>query len=179
MKTTKYTKEQVNEAIYKVITHTYKKDCPEAHEIVKEAGYTFNRCNGYEVHNPETHRMVYTFVPEHCYRGRLWFSHYKRSLELSENTKKFDFVGCLDKEYNKVYWNEVNCCAYGWDEKSPAVRKYEKIRSDLRMAKSYKADIDRAMQKIAELQKDIVRYTEYACKYEQSAKELRKEYGLA
>lgn len=173
MKNTIYTKDQINKAIYDVITHTFKKDCPEAHEIVKDAGYITYRNKGYTVRNPETNREVYTFETDrawYSHETRIWYSHYSRSAKL---TDKFDFVGCLEKKYNPIHnWN-------GRRYDSVARDKFENLSSAKRMAKYYEKDIENIKTKMLKLQDEMLRAERMRLQYEETVKNYRKQYGLA
>ena len=59
MRNTMWTKEEINAAIYTVLTTQYKKNAPEAFEIVKAAGYAYDKNNGkFDVYNEKTHRRI-------------------------------------------------------------------------------------------------------------------------
>ncbi len=97
-------REVLNKAIYEIITHKYVKECPEAHKIVKEAGYVIKkRDGGFLVKTPNS-RDVTGEVRMCVFRG------YNNS-EITLNyiggitlTDKIDFVGYLEKADGR--WNK-------------------------------------------------------------------------
>ena len=166
MKNINYTKEEINAAIYDVLTHMFKKDCPEAHEIVKAAGYTLSRDNGYEVSNEETGRTIY--VTDREYYGKIHFNWFHRPARL---TNKFDFVGCLDKPINKKIIAEYN--------PNTAIEKYRRLKSKKWDIEYHEERIKRIKNQMMDLQKQLIHETEMMAKSKVELKEFKQNLGLS
>ena len=179
-------RQELNNMIWKALNCKFKKDAPEAFTAIKEAGYDIDKCGRgcFEIYNPKTKRRIY------LYERRGWSRNYKMTIshgpytkqttDLTEaearmKTTKFDFVGCLEKPMNQVWYDLVN--GYN-DYTMTAVKKYEAIKSKRRMAASYAEDIERTKKQLADLQEKLVWQTKMMTSYEQEAKELKNRYGL-
>ena len=165
MKECVYTKEEVNAAIYEVLTHMFKKECPEAHEIVKAAGYTLSRDNGYEVSNEVTSRTIYTTDRErYC---KIFFNWYQRPVRL---TNKFDFVGCLEKPMNKEIVEKYN--------PNTAKEKYRNLKSKKWNVEYRQERIERIKKQMMDLEKELIYETEMMAKSNVELKEFKANLGL-
>ena len=177
-KATEMNRAELNKAIYTVLTEL-KRDCLEAHKMVKKAGYVIEKGRkSFIVINPETRREVYVADPVwradhgrvivHGYY-RVHRSHFRFGQEC-----KFDFVACLEKPMNIEYWNNLN-----YPEKSKAYEKYDKLRSAKWNVK-YEADrIAECEKQLKELQERLMKATEAKVRDEFKLAEVRKELGLA
>ena len=174
MEMTNYTKEEINDAIYKVVTTQFKKDAKESHRIVEEVGYKIIKCDGsFKVRNPETYRYVQVeFSHGYFYNAKVYTVSGCKYFRAEDGLKAFDFVGQLETT-RKVY-DEPDPDYY----ESEAVIKHSQIKSMDSLAKCYDNDIKTTLEKIAKLQEDLIRYTEYKIEYETKARNLRKKYGL-
>ena len=85
----------LNWAIYNVITHKFKHDVKEAHEIVKKAGFVIEKWNGcYVVKKGEK----YVYVSENKRSGKRYLYRYGSDNSIKLNgVIKFDFIGYFDK----------------------------------------------------------------------------------
>lgn len=104
-------KKFVNEAIVKVVTHQYKKDCPEAHELLKEWGYTVRKYDGsFEVMHPKTYKEVTATM----FRWeQVIYLREKSQRIYSKNFDKVDYVEYLRTPLNRdKHDNEVVCSNY-------------------------------------------------------------------
>lgn len=171
MKSTFYTKEEINRAIFKVLTTKYKKDAKEAHSIVEEVGYQVRKWDGtFDVQNPKTNRYVKIEINEEYNRGKLFMMSGRKYFKSLAEITPFDFVGQLETTH-RVYYEPI--C-----DESEAYVKYHKIKDCDYMATSCDNDIKQTLKKIEGLQKDLIRYTEWKIEYEAKANNYRKEYGL-
>lgn len=174
--TTNYTKEQINEAIYTVMKKRFKKDAKEAHKIVEDAGYSvYKGGNGYfDIYNPETQRHLWVTEPRYSYRKggdyqNIYSGPYTK--HMNEFTDKFDFVGCLEKPINSIYYQDTNT-------KESARHKYDRIKHLRYMEESWKKDAEECKKKIDSLLDQMQRYTKYSAEKAAELSALRKEYGL-
>ena len=172
MNITNYTKEEINNAIYKVLITQYKQDAKEAHKIVKEVGYEVYKYDGsFGVRNPKSYRSVHIDFSKYSNRGTLLIGSKRKRFDSCVELKPVDFVGQL--ETTRTAWQDPY-----FDEESEALTKYHNIKHNEYMAKSYDDDIKKTLEEIADLQKKIIRYTEYKAEYKAKAENYRKEYGL-
>ena len=131
MKKCYYDKETVNEAIAKVISNKYKKDCPEAHMVVENAGYTiYKRDGSYTVKNSNTNKVVYIRSLGDYGWERLVYGKVDKRLGYNRDfiLKKFDYVNCLDtpiNDYDPYYDPYLN----SWRYVSKAKENYKTLRS--------------------------------------------------
>lgn len=159
-------RQEINEAIKKVLGTQFKKDAPEAFKIVKEAGYTAYKDRGYfyNVENPKTGKVLRT------------------------RNYGMDYVAFLEKPINKD-WQDVQ---YMKNKPRPIgkaqerhvgiyFRKKDVERHD-KYIKEYKDDIAYYMKKIEQLQNDILREMLKKQEAEQLLEEerakVREEFGL-
>lgn len=184
MRNTMWTKEQVNEAIYTVLTTQFKKQAPEAFNIVKAAGYEYEKNNGqFAVKNKETDRYIYlsdggyynhyyTEVHYGWYRQHVTkFEGPDRDLNVKE---KFDFVGCLDKPMNRI-WFEMHQQV----DFSEAVSKFHNLQQKKCYVQYREDDIKRIQNQMEKLQKELMSAMKYKVQYEQDVINYKKELGLA
>ena len=172
MNDTNYTREEVNNAILKVLTTQFKRDAKESHKIVEEAGYEIYKYGGsFGVKNPKTHNIVrIDFSRGFNSRGRVNLRRNSKRFRSLEELKPIDFVGNLDTT-RKAYCEWL-------PYESEAHRKYDEIKRSDCMAMSYDEYIKKTLDKLASLQKDLIRYTQEKADYEQKARDARKKYGL-
>lgn len=145
-------REELNEAIWKVIKNKYKKDAKEAHEMVTAFGYEIYKSDGhYSVHNKNTQKSVFIY----------WDNYRKYSVQLGGQWKdqwkdqdvKIDFVGVLEKPVNKTYWDlKRERSRY----QSSAIDKYNRLRRLKRDVSYYGGEIEETKKKIDKLQDSIV-----------------------
>lgn len=172
-------RDEVNEAIWKVLNTKFKKDAKDAFELVESAGYSVYKdgCGQWNVCNSHTNRVVYlnqfsrrAFIQH----GPYFNSRCRRFLTSKEMLNKriaFDFVGCLEKSVNS-FWSNDN------KSKNTAIEKYSRIRDEKYMIRSYERDIDNIKHKIEALQDELIRCGAHIKSHENDLKSLRKEYGL-
>lgn len=160
------TRTELNKAIGIVITAQYKKDYREAFKMVEEAGYVIDKWNGsFGVTNTATHRTVKINFDK--YHARLMLNPYKYGQRVDDNwelLQKVDFVGCLEKEINKV-WQQAQCYEYV----SPTMEKYKRIKSVRSSIRYNASEVIRIKKKMEELQKSLEYYQKG---YQESREEL-------
>lgn len=168
------TRTELNEAIFTVITATYKKDAPEAFKAVNEAGYSIEKWNGcWHVRNEKLNRMVWFemggyYTPVYWVRG----SANPKRFETLDGARKFDLVGCLEKE-NNPDWRYVTTYEY-----TPSRVKYNKLQSAKRNVGWKTRDIAKLKIEIEKMQKELNRMMEWRAESIVELKELRNELGL-
>lgn len=169
-------KQRLNEAIVDVITHQFKKDCPEAHSLVTSWGLKIFKYDGrFEVINSETSKSVQ--VSHSLYYIDL--SHSSRKLIKLNRVSKIDYVSFLTTPVNRdKYEDEV------------VHSKYRTARHDLREAKwnvKYNQEaLDDAQKefdkKLAELKKhyewNIKYHSERLVTEKRRVADIRKEFNL-
>jgi len=167
--------EEVNKAILEVITHQYKKDCPEAHKFVQSLGYTIKKVDGsFKVVNEITHKDVsykYYWRAESIYLSGQ-YTHFN---------SKINFVNYLNTPFNDYLYTKNGYGKYV-DTKSDAVQKYEVLRLAKHNAKVCRDEIisqDAKLKRaIEDYQNQTKYYKEQAEKHDKEIEELRKKYGL-
>lgn len=168
-------KDNINEAIFKVLTTKYKKDAQDAFKLVEEAGYRCYKEGGrFEVYNPDTDRRIYVTKP---YRGTYIIVHtgmYMRQttrFKREADMKVMDFANCLEKPVNTEFYREV--------PQRRAAGVYEsKIKMPRRMVKSYEDDIESYQKQIEKLQQRIIYAAQRKAEYEMKIREAKKELGI-
>ena len=188
MKNTTFSKEQVNAAIWTVLRTQYKKEAKEAFDIVKAAGYEYEKLNGaFTVRNPETRKRISLQTGGYSWRDneyvQITYGYYMcqvtkfTGVDRYKNAKeKFDYVNCLNTPINDVYWTEVKSSTY---DSSTAVAKYDRIQSCKRRIKWREEDIEKIQKQLIELQEKLVRLGAEKMAAEQNLRAVRKELGLA
>ena len=184
----------INEAILKVLTAQFKKDEPEAFEMVSNHGYKTSKWNGHwEVRNEATLRCLWG-SEENWWNSRL--HRYAPCLYLRcggctvyekkvWRADKFDYVGFLNKPINQwatdekyKTWQDTD-----WGE---ARRTYERLmhcKSNIKYyEKSLESEIEtfnRKMKEISEsYQRNVNYYTRALKDAREELKALYKETGL-
>lgn len=186
MTNTRWTKEQVNEAIYTVLTTQFKKQAPEAFEIVKAAGYEYDKYNGrFNVYNGKTNRRIslddggwyknYWLTVNHGYYTANTTTYRGELEDLLAKVKRFDFVGCLDKPMNREYYAMLHDA----DDNSQAVQKWQSLKYKKNCVQWRVEEIERIQLQMEKLQKDLMRAMERKVEYEQDVINYKKELGLA
>lgn len=167
-------RKELNKAIYDVITHKYVKECPEAHKIVKEAGYVIKkRDGGFLVKTPNSRDV--TGEVRMCV-----FRSYNNS-EITLNyiggialTDKIDFVGYLEKADER--WNKkVSVSTHGDNESAHSKYRLLKHCKD---AFSKHLDYYMYVVKHHESEKEIAWAKTQAESRLKDLCEIRKRYGL-
>lgn len=185
MKGTQYTKAQVNEAIYEVCVHQFKKDAKESHAIVEAAGYEISKYDGdWRFYNAETDRRVYMHVVRRYndygadYISGNGNTYDRRGGWRIKASKKFDFVGYLDKPLNEE-WARMHSWMFSANRYETQASKLNSARRDLKYYTEQIASVQEALEKqVAELQRKLVYYSEQKVKAEMRLQEVRKELGL-
>ena len=166
-------REELNEAIWKVIKNKYKKDAKEAHEMVSAFGYDIYKSDGhYTVRNENTHKSIYIY----------WDSYRKYSIQLGGQWKdqlkdkpcKVDFVGCLEKPINKEY-RTTNY----YPHQSPAVDKYDRIQRMKRDVEWENGQIAEIKKKIESLQDSLIYHARKQKDCENTLRQYKQELHLA
>ena len=159
-------RQEINEAIKKVLGTQFKKDAPEAFKIVKEAGYTTYKDRGYfyNVANPKTGKVLRTRN-----YGMDYVAFLEKPINMDwqyvQNTKKNPRpIGEARGRYIGIHWY-----------------KSDLERHDRRIA-SLKEDIADYMKRIERLQNDILNEMISKQEAEQLLEEerakVREEFGL-
>ncbi len=179
--------EEVNKAIIKVITHQYKKDCPEAHKLVQDWGYTIEKKNGsFRVKNENTNKEVY-FENDIYYDspyGVIYVHHKRIALKKKDQINKINFVKYLNTPLNSYLWDENGYrSVYQYTRyHSDAVDKYKKLKMAKHNAKYCRKAIIEENEKLQKVLEDHRRWIEYYTQqskiHDEEIEELRKEYGL-
>ena len=168
-------KDNLNEAIFTVLTTQYKKDAKDAFNLVDEAGYKYIKYRGrFEVYNPETNRRIYVtegfrknYYTVHTGLYMRQTTHFKREADI----KVMDFVNCLEKPVNTEFYREV-------PEGKAAGIYYNRIKSKRNMVKSYEDDIKSYQEQIEKLQQKIIYAAQKKAEYEMNIREAKKELGI-
>lgn len=161
-----YSPELLNRAIYEVCSHQFKKDCPEAHHIVENAGYEIRKCKGgYEVHSNDTYKTV-------CFSHRRFFV--TNGFSNRRDAKKVNLVNYLNTPYNRKYWDLVR--KRDTDSRcNPKIKRFLELRRNVSSAEDRIKMRKEQMARMADnLEEDIQRKI-----YRQNKlNEYRKEIGL-
>ena len=172
-------KDELNEAIYTVITTQYKKDAKQAHEMVSAFGYGISKYDGhYRVTSKETGKAVYVCFESYRYRR----------FSLGNNTKDqhkgtigyghcpIDFVGYLAKPYNKVYedlkYSRRN-------RRSQAIKNYGQLKDTRWDIKYHEDEIEKIKAQIDKLENEIIYHARRQAFYEDQLRQQRRELHLA
>lgn len=192
MKQTQYTTEQVNKAIFDVLTTQFKKDAKEAHDIVKQAGYTTEKQAGgcYDVINEETRKRLTLFsyshervwIPSkgysdyrmHIYRFETYTATTSRRIVFKRKDDEptpcpIDFIGILNTPINDEYREALRLQNQG----SHAREAYADIKSCCWSIDYEEREIELKRREIERLQDAIIRSKE---RINESRKRLRKIY---
>ena len=170
----------LNAAIRTALMVQFKKDAPEAFNIIKKAGYEVYKYGGdWAIKNPTTKRFLYLRVG---YKNITVCGYIakERSFKNKEDLEKFDFVNCLNTSYNDT-WNKIQQynanLTYGWI-KSNAYQKYDLIKQTQHFIKYYQERIDKVQKEIQDLQKELMRYAVCLADEKKNLENTRKDLGL-
>lgn len=167
----------LNEAIFQVITHQYKKECEEAHAIVKAAGYTITKQYGcFYVRNPKTHKYV-AFEPHvgnyYAYYELVWpTALHTRKYDSIPESMAFNFVAMLNTPYNRA-WSDLQ-----YERESLALCKYHNIRVTKYEIANSESRIKELKKKIGALQEEMLREMESKVNHTNELRNYRIEYKL-
>lgn len=168
--------DEVNKAIIEVITHQYKKDCPEAHKLVQDWGYTIEKIDGaFRVTNDHTLKCVYI----NYYDGIAMYGH--ETIYDKNRLYKINFVKYLNTYYNDYLYNSHGYPKYVQNV-SDAVEKYKKLKIAKDNLEYHNEEIlveNKKLQKLLEEHKMQIEYHTVSIeKYNEKIAKLRKEFGL-
>ena len=187
-------KQELIDAINRVLFTQFKKDAKEAHALVESYGFKIDKCDGFfGVQNPETHR---TLRLKECngWRG-LWFKETGTGKDLTDKEMytdrklNIDVLKFLDTPYNEAWWYVKNrdACEDGssreayhptWDKRDALRRARMNVEDCKRSVKRYKKEIEQHMKEIKWLQEQIEANTRYEYGFENRLNELLEEFGL-
>ena len=176
------TNEELNKAIWTVLTTQFKKNAKEAFQTVQENGYEVcKNCGGtWTVRNPHTKRFVYIQFGDR--RTTLYYGNYttqmkrwRTSQEEAVVAAQFDFVNCLKTPNNSAYYDMLHI----QNAESKAAEQYSRIRSAKWSIEYETKRIAKIQADIARLQAELVKATESRVKDEMTLKQVRQELGLA
>lgn len=172
--------EELNQAIWTVLSTQFKKQAKEAFKTVQENGYEVykNGCGTWTVKNPHTDKTMH--IEQGCYRTILCYGRNSRRWnKLAEEqaiAKHFDFVNCLRTPHNREYY-EVEA-RESWRQESKSHEQYDRIKS-AKWSIQYETDrIAKIQKEIAKLQDELIRATESRVSDKARLENLRKEFGL-
>lgn len=175
------TNEELNKAIWTVLTTQFKKEAKEAFKTVQDNGYEVhkNGCGTWSVGNPHTRKFIH--IEYGNYRTRLYYGNYTTQCKTWKTpeqqrvvAEKFDFVNCLRTPQNNAYYEAVN----GQYEESKAKQKYHELKS-VKWSLNYENQrIAKIQADIAKLQAELISATESKVKDEMRLQNKRKELGL-
>ena len=164
----------LNEAILKVLRTPLKRDCKEAYDMVKAAGYELMKGKyGYVVINKNNGGNYVCLTVEYPWMGYTYF-HLGSSDRRVRKPEAIDFVGVLNAKPNTAYRR-----AEMWQgQESEALYKARALRDCKMMIRHYKDDIEVIKKQMITLMEKLEYYAESKAYYEEALKEKRKEYGL-
>lgn len=173
----------LNEAIFGVLCTQFKKDMDkEALKMIEDAGYEIHKGSGcYYIKNPVTKREIYV---KYSYYGnyRINFNWYRQEARFEiGNGCPFDFVNCLNKPINTMWYNLGRVSEY-----RPTLDKYEKIKRARWDVNYHKREVENIVneklqklyKQIEELTKDVQYHTERRVEAQEELDELKKSFGL-
>lgn len=170
---------ELNNAIYTVLTTKYKKDARDAFKMVKDAGYVVGKRDGYfYVKNPKSDKVIFVWDYHWDYETRdynyyIIFSYRNEKRRL---THKFDLVNCLNTPINTTYrqLREMNWHYDPYGYKA----KMKKVNYAKRWYNNRTENVQRILNKIDELQKELVDAVAYRENALAELNEVKKECGL-
>ena len=169
-------REEMNKAIWEVLTHQYKKDAKEAHKLVSSE-YEVEKWNGsYHVRNPKTRRTI-SYNAYNRRGGYILYGAYAGHRKDVNGAVKFDFVGCLEKPENFAWYEMVNK-EYEQKRKSKSKERYEKLRYAVRNIKWEEDAIESIKKQMEKLQKDMEWHEARLQKAQGDYIKVREELGL-
>lgn len=166
--------EELRQAIFTVLTTQFKKDMGGADKIVEDAGYLVRKGQGgYEVYNPKTQRCLYINGNYQKYIHYSWYG--KNYAFYPDEGCKFDFVGALNKPFNKE-WYDILDHRY---ETNPTRKKYEELAWAKKRIAWRQEDIKKAYKAIEAAQKELERAVRWEVEAKNDLKAVRAKLGLA
>ena len=173
--------EELNNAIYTVITTQYKKDAKEAHDLVNSYGYSISKYDDrYRVISKNTGKAVYVCFQSYMTRR---FSLGNKTADQTRNMRssvefnpcRIDFVNYLEKPFNKTWYDMTGY----YPRHSRAVKKFRELKDAKWNIEYYGGKIDEIKAKIASLEDEIVYHARHQKDCEEKLRRLRREYHLA
>jgi hypothetical protein len=175
--------QNLNEAIFKVITTKYKKDAEDAHRIVKAAGYEVYKSDGwYVVRNDKTGKAISSFYHKtHHYNlsSHKWNTHrIVKERCVRHKTKDMNLVAYLNTPWNRE-WQKVREyhtyeCRWG-NPIEDKFRKYFDLKYD---STRYEKEVEIIRKQIAEATERLEECIRRDVKAKQEFEEYLKEKGL-
>ena len=167
--------EDVNKAILQIISYKFKNECPEAHKLVQAAGYeVYKRDGWFVVRNFTTSKRVYRND------FGLKYSKFSGYDEYIDNPDKFDFIGYLEKPFNREFYRQQ----FDYFQ-NRATEQYSRLRDKKRQIKWAQRDLDETLEeieklqaKVAELQQSLVTRSQAVCIAKDNYAKYRDELGL-
>ena len=160
------------EAIISVMLKQFKKDAKEAHAVVEAAGYTIYKNDGlFHVKNRKTSRDL---CIKETYFGWLLKGNYGETTVKFNSLEdlKFDIEGYLQTPYKKDF-------DYSMTYRNKASMKYSTLQSIKSSVDYEDKKVNEILNKIKQLNEDLVWHTTYRERKKTELEALRKEYGLA
>ena len=165
--------DELRQAIFKVLTTQFKKDMGGADKIVEDAGYLVRKGQGrYEVYNPKTQRCLYITGDVYMYVHYSWYC--KNYVFYYAEECKFDFVGALNKPFNKEWYDILD---HRYDTK-PTRKKYEELAWAKKRIEWRQEDIKKAKEAIQKAQEELIRCVRWEADAKADLKEARRKLGL-
>lgn len=174
-------KREVNNAITNVLFAKFKYQVAEEIRLIESAGYSVKKVGStFKVSSPVTKKIVY-MMNESNYRRTIYTIYYGCFREMfskfsskEEIAKSFDFVSCLDTNYNSDYWDQFYTYRrYSYESKR--ITDYLDIRYT---RKCYSDRIEWLQEQLTKAQKEVERLKkdlEGATKgFEQSTTQMRE-----
>lgn len=177
------TNEELNKAIWTVLTTQFKKEAKEAFKTVQDNGYEVykNGCGTWTVGNPHTKKFIHIEYGKYNYRTCLFYGNYttqSKTWKTAEQERivaeKFDFVNCLRTPQNSAYYEARSKCY----EESRAKQQYNELKSAKWSLDYENKRIAKIQADIAKLQAELISATESKVKDEMRVQNKRKELGL-
>ena len=172
----KYTADDINRAVYAVISTPLKKNCKWAIKILEEEGYGVVKAGKYGlgVVNPKTGRYV-------CICGRntykqttnIWHHSYKTTT--TKCPEKFDYFNCLNTLPNNLYWEHL---ANLRRDTATKARLY-RLKEAKRTIQYREQAIQETLKKIEDLQKTLIREAQWLEQQKANLTRVREELGLS
>lgn len=170
-------KQELVDAINKVLFTQFKKDAKEAHELVESYGFEIEKYDGYfGIYNPDTNRHLKLDEP---YGNHSVYIKYGRKLSNDEwhNQKlNFDVINYLYMPHNFEY-SYIRNRSNGWYDK-PTKNKYyglECAKSDVRHKDK---EIESLKAQLVKVQEELIKAVEEKASITIRIEELRQELGL-
>lgn len=183
-------KQELIDAINKVLFTQFKKDAKEAHKLVESYGFEIDKYEGwFGIYNPETYKRL-RLAEAHGWRGS-WLKerHTSKALtneEINAHKLNMDVIKYLCTPVNSEWYEaqELNC-DWGYKGYHPSQNKYSTLTNarwnvsyHKRQVENTKKEIDKLLNDVKTLQACLLRETESVYKYEAKLREVRAELGL-